>query len=116
MKCLIADLTVSFQSILQLLSSLEDYDVLVSQVPTWQRRLSSLLGDMKIVFDQDSPSVSVTEYLSYLYRIVASVQRELLGSVDMSTCFQPREFKDFAIRILRYSYNSLSQFVTWWQV
>ena len=35
-KCLIADFTVSFQSILQLLSSLEDYDVLVSQVPTWQ--------------------------------------------------------------------------------
>ncbi|CAH3027700.1 unnamed protein product [Porites evermanni] len=85
---------------LSLLSSLEDYDVLVSQVPTWQRRLSSLLGDMKIVFDQESPSVSVTEYLSYLYRIVSSMRRELLGSVDMSTCFQPREFKDFAIRIL----------------
>lgn len=103
MKCLIADLTLSFQSILQLLSSLEDYDVLVSQVPTWQRRLSSLLGDIKIVFDQDSPSVSVTEYLSYLYRIVSSMRRELLGSADMSTCFRHGEFKDFAIRILRYS-------------
>ena len=86
---------------MQLFNSLEDYDVLVNQVPTWERRLSTLLGDMKIVFDQDSPSVSVTEYLNYLYRVVSSLRRELLGS-DASVTIQPGEFKDFTTRILRY--------------
>ena len=86
---------------MQLLSSLEDYDVLVSQVPTWERRLSTLLGDMKIVFDQESPSVSVTEYLNYLYRVVSSLRRGLLGP-DNTVTFQSGEFKDFTTRILRY--------------
>lgn len=86
---------------MQLLNSLEDYDVLVDQVPTWERRLSSLLGDMKIKFDQDSPSASVTEYLNYLYRVVSSLKRGLLGP-DASITIQPGEFKEFTTRILRY--------------
>lgn len=86
---------------MQLFSSLEDYDVLVNQVPTWERRLSSLLGDMKIVFDQQSPSVSVTEYLNYLYRAVSSLRRGLLET-DAPVTIQPGEFKDFTTRILRY--------------
>lgn len=84
---------------LSLFNSLEDYDVLVNQVPTWERRLSTLLGDMKIVFDQDSPSVSVTEYLNYLYKVVSSLRRELLRP-DVSVTIQAGEFKDFTTRIL----------------
>ena len=87
--------------LLQLLSSLEDYDVLVNQVPTWERRLSSLLGNTRIVFDQESPSVSVTEYLNYLYRMVSSLRRGLLEP-DASVSIQPGEFKDFTTRMLRY--------------
>lgn len=88
---------------MQLLSSLEDYDVLVDQVPTWERRLSSLLGDITIKFDEESPSVSVTEYLNYLYRVVSSLKRGLLGP-DSNT-IQPGEFKGFTTRILRYVFS-----------
>lgn len=84
---------------LSLLSSLEDYDILVSQVPMWERKLSSLLGDMTIKFDQDSPSVSVTEYLNYLYRVVSSLKKGLHGPDD-STTIQPGELKEFTTRIL----------------
>lgn len=87
--------------LLQLLSSLEDYDILVSQVPMWERKLSSLLGDMTIKFDQDSPSVSVTEYLNYLYRVVSSLKKGLHGPDD-STTIQPGELKEFTTRILRF--------------
>ena len=86
--------------LLQLFDSIEDYDVLVDQVPTWEKRLSSLLGDMRIVFDQESPSVSVTEYLNYLYRVVSSLRRGLLGP-DVVVAIQPGELKDFIARILR---------------
>lgn len=91
----------SVSNLLQLFSCLEDYDVLVNQVPTWERRLSSLLGDMKILFDEESPSVSVTEYLNYLYRAVSSLRRGLLET-DAPVTIQPGEFKDFTTRILRY--------------
>ena len=83
------------------MSTLEDYDVLVDQVPTWERRLSSLLGNIKIKFDQESPSASVTEYLNYLYRVVSSLKRGMLGP-DASTSIQPGEFEGFTTRILRY--------------
>lgn len=86
------------------MSTLEDYDVLVHQVPTWERRLSSLLGDIMIKFDQESPSASVTEYLNYLYRVVSSLKRGMLGP-DASTIIQPGEFKGFTTRILRYIFG-----------
>ena len=67
----------------------------------WERRLSSLLGGMKIKFDQESPSVSVTEYLNHLYRVVSSLKRGLLGP-DASSTIRPEEFKEFTTRVLRY--------------
>ena len=88
--------------LLQLFSSVEDYDVLVSEVPMWERRLSSLLGGMRIKFDQESPSVSVTEYLNHLYRVVSSLKRGPLRP-DATTTIQPGEFKEFTTRILRYA-------------
>lgn len=81
------------------LTSLEDSDVLVDQVPMWERKLSSLLGDMKIKYDEDSPSVSVVEYLNYLYRVVSSLKKGLLGP-DASTTIQMGEFKECTARIL----------------
>lgn len=85
----------------QNLASLEDYDVLVDQVPMWERKLSSLLSDMKIKYDEDSPSVSVVEYLNYLYRVVSSLKKGLLRP-DASTTIQPGEFKECTARILRF--------------
>lgn len=85
----------------QNLTSLEDSDVLVDQVPMWERKLSSLLGDMKIKYDEDSPSVSVVEYLNYLYRVVSSLKKGLLGP-DASTTIQMGEFKECTARILRF--------------
>ena len=99
--------------LLQLFSSLEDYDVLVNEVPLWERKLSSLLGGMRIKFDQESPSVSVTEYLNHLYRVVSSLKRGLLGP-DATTTIQPGEFKEFTIRVLRYvSVNTLMNMLKW---
>ena len=92
---------------------MEDYDVLVNEVPTWERRLSSLLGDMKIKFDQESPSVSVTEYLNHLYRVVSSLKRGLFGP-DATTTIQPGEFKEFTTRVLRYVFmNALMNMLKW---
>lgn len=90
-------LSLPFQN----LTSLEDYDVLVDQVPMWERKLSSLLGDMNIKYDEDSPSVSVVEYLNYLYRVVSLLKKGLLGA-DASTTIQPGEFKECTARILRF--------------
>ncbi|XP_068695361.1 T-cell activation inhibitor, mitochondrial-like [Montipora foliosa] len=84
---------------LSLFNSLEDYDVLVSQVSTWERRLSSLLGDMQIVFDEESPSILVAVYLNYLYRVVSSLRRGYL-TPDASVYIKPGEFKNFTARIL----------------
>lgn len=84
---------------LSLFNSLEDYDVLVNQVPMWERRLSTLLGDMQIVFDEESPLVSVVEYLNYLYRVVSSLKRGLL-TPDASVYIKPGEFENFTARIL----------------
>ena len=86
--------------LLQLFSSLEDYDVLVNEVPLWERRLSTLLGGMKIKFDKESPSVSVTEYLNHLYRVVSSLKRGLIGA-DATSAIQPGEFEEFTTRVLR---------------
>ena len=87
--------------LLQLFSSVEDYDVLVSEVPMWERRLSSLLAGMRIKFDQESPSVSVTEYLNHLYRVVSSLKGGLLGP-DATATIRPGELQEFTTRILRY--------------
>lgn len=86
--------------LLQLFSSLEDYDVLVNEVPLWEKRLSTLLGGMKIKFDKESPSVSVTEYLNHLYRVVSSLKRGLIGA-DATSAIQPGEFEEFTTRVLR---------------
>ena len=94
---LMLKLSLPFQN----LTSLEDYDVLVDQVPMWERKLSSLLGDMNIKYDEDSPSVSVVEYLNYLYRVVSLLKKGLLGA-DASTTIQPGEFKECTARILRF--------------
>ena len=67
----------------------------------WERRLSSLLAGMRIKFDQESPSVSVTEYLNHLYRVVSSLKTGLLGP-DATTTIRPGEFKEFSTRVLRY--------------
>ena len=90
-------LSLPFQN----LTSLEDYDILVDQVPMWERKLSSLLGDMNIKYNEDSPSVSVVEYLNYLYRVVSLLKKGLLGA-DASTTIQPGEFKVCTARILRF--------------
>ena len=97
--------------LLQLFSSLEDYDVLVNEVPIWERRLSSLLGGIKIKFDQESPSVSVTEYLNHLYRVVSLLKRGLLGP-DASNTIRPGEFKEFTTRVLRYVLVMPSEYLT----
>ena len=76
--------------------------MLVSQVSTWERRLSSLLGDMQIVFDEESPSILVAVYLNYLYRVVSSLRRGYL-TPDASVYIKPGEFKNFTARILRYA-------------
>lgn len=94
---LMLKLSLPFQN----LTSLEDYDVLVDQVPMWERKLSSLLGDINIKYDEDSPSVSVVEYLNYLYRVVSLLKKGLLGA-DASTTIQPGEFKECTARILRF--------------
>lgn len=97
---------------MQLFNSLEDYDVLVNQVPMWERRLSTLLGDMQIVFDEESPLVSVVEYLNYLYRVVSSLKRALL-TPDASVYIKPGEFENFTARILRYMSASFLPLMLW---
>ena len=97
---------------LQLFNSLEDYDVLVNQVPMWETRLSTLLGDMQIVFDEESPLVSVVEYLNYLYRVVSSLKRALL-TPDASVYIKPGEFENFTARILRYVSASFLPLMLW---
>lgn len=90
---------------LELFGSICDYDVLLHQLPTWTGRASQLLGDLQIVHGADCPSVSVTEYLNHLHRVVMAV-RHTATSKGRQLLY-PGEFKGFEAAILS-PVNSLS--------
>ena len=92
----------------QLFGSICDYDVLLHQLPTWTGRASQLLGDLQIICGTDCPSVSVTEYLNHLHRVVMAVRHT--ATSKGRRLLYPGEFKGFEAAILRYSMLFVASF------
>ncbi|XP_032218410.2 T-cell activation inhibitor, mitochondrial isoform X1 [Nematostella vectensis] len=83
---------------LSLFGSLEDYDVLVHQVPLWEARLSTALGGLRIHHSPSSPSVAVTEYLHNLHRLVMGLRRLNYGRTGHAV--NPGTYKDLHASVL----------------
>ncbi|XP_031572189.1 T-cell activation inhibitor, mitochondrial-like isoform X2 [Actinia tenebrosa] len=83
---------------LALFGTLEDYDVLLHQVPLWEKRLSEPLGNISIVYDKTSPSLGVPEYLNHLHRLVMGLRRFRFGRIGYP--LKPATFKGIECNIL----------------
>ena len=60
----------------QTLKSLYQYDAVLSKIPTAERYLSTLLGNIEIAHQQHDPVIMAQDYLQQLRKLTVSVAAE----------------------------------------
>ena len=77
--------------------------MLVTEVPIWEKRLSKRLGNITIVHDHELPSMSVTEYLQQMNKLLLRLKSaELKTSSPSGYLVEPKSFSDLHAAVLRY--------------